>query len=291
MTDSLRRGILQIAERLPGSLGAAIRYLPDGPYLEYRAEEVFPSASVIKLPVLVELYAQCAEGRLSLAQRTALRVEDCIEGSGVLRYLRPGLTPTLGDLAELMIIVSDNTATTMLIRQLGVEAVNTRMRDLGLTSTTLGGRLALGQKALPQGDKGGTVGRSETSPRDMCLLMELLWRGTVVSEEACRRMLATLEHQQFMDLARYLPLDDLSEEAGRKASPVLIASKSGQVDGVRNDVGLITARTPHGESQYIVCVFTRDVQDGRIWTAENVAARAVGEVSRLAYDYLLHSLV
>ena len=152
-------------------------------------------------------------------------------------------------------------------------------------------RFAVGQRVLPQGDKGGTVGRSETSPRDMCLLLQLLWRGVAVSEEACRRMLTTMEHQQFMDLARYLPLDDLSEEAGRKASPLLIASKSGQGDGVRNDVGLITARTARGESQYIVCVFTRDVRDGRVWTAENVAARAVGEVSRLAYEYLLDSLV
>jgi len=292
----LDAALAAVADRLPGTLGVAIRYLPDGPTFALNADRPFPPASVIKVPVLVEVFAQAATGHLDLAQRIPLRAKDRVGGSGVLQYLGPGLEPSVRDLAELMIGVSDNTATNVLIELVGVAAVNARLRSLGLERTTLAGKLGLSYPvedapANPAIDPQVPSNRgSTTTPAEMCRLFELLWRGEVVDEEASRAMIRILEHQTFMELARYLPLDDLTEEDGRTASRVRIASKSGSINGVRNDVAMITAHTPSGTRAYIVSAFTRDVQDEQLWTPENVALLAIGEVSRLAYRYLLDVL-
>jgi beta-lactamase class A len=270
-----------VATRISGRLGVAIRYLPDGPDYRLRANEAFYPASVIKVPILAEVFWQAAEGRLDLNSRLAVTDEDRREGSGILAALKPGITLTIQDLAELMIVVSDNTATAMLVRLVGAPAVNARMRSLGLEKTRVAGAMA--------GDR-ESRDRSETTPADMLRLFELLWNGTVADPEASTQMLGILSRQQFMDLARYLPVDDLSEEDGRRQSPVVLASKSGAVNGVRNDVGLITARTAKGPRQYIVSVFTNEVEDARLWTPENPAMLTVGEVSRLAYQHLLEDL-
>ena len=296
MSRDLDTALAAVADRLPGTLGVAIRYLPDGPAFALNADQPFPTASVIKVPVLVEVFAQARAGQLALAQRIPLRDEDRVGGSGVLQYMGPGLEPSVQDLAELMIGVSDNTATYMLIELVGVGAVNARLRSLGLQQTTLAGKLGLsypvadapaGRAVAPQVP---TNRGSVTTPAEMCRLFELLWRGEVVDQAASRAMIGILEHQAFMELARYLPLDDLTEEEGRAASGVRIASKSGSINGVRNDVGLITAQTPKGTRAYVVSAFTRDVEDHRLWTPQNVALLAIGEVSRLAYRYLLDVL-
>ena len=277
----LQAALAALAARFPGRIGVALRYLPDGPEYALRADETFYPASVIKVPILAEVFAQAAEGTVDLGLRLVLGDHDRREGSGVLASLNSGLALTVGDLAELMIVVSDNTATAMLVRLVGAEAVNRRMRSLGLEHTTVAGSMA--------GDP-ASRDRSRTTPAEMLRLFELLWRGSLVSAEASARMLAILGRQQFMDLARYLPVDDLSEEEGRRNSPVLLASKSGAVNGVRNDVGLITARTAQGARSYILSVFTNEVEDGKLWTAENPAVLAIGEVSRLAYQHLIEDL-
>jgi len=277
----LQAALTALAARASGRLGVAIRYLPDGPVYQLRADEAFYPASVIKVPILAEVFCQAAEGRLDLNHRVAVLDEDRREGSGILASLKPGLALTIGDLAELMIVISDNTATAALVRLVGAPAVNARMRDLGLARTRLAGAMA--------GDR-ESRDRSETTPADMLRLFELLWRGEIAGPEESARMLDILSRQQFMDLARYLPVDDLSEEDGRQQSAVLLASKSGAVNGVRNDVGLITARTAKGPRPYIVSVFTNEVEDGRLWTPENPAMLTVGEVSRLAYRHLLEDL-
>lgn len=293
----LDAALASVAAALPGTLGVAIRYLPDGPEFALRADEHFPPASVIKVPVLVEVFAQAEAGTIDLARRVALRDGDRVGGSGVLQHLMPGLLPTVRDLAELMVVVSDNTATNMLIELVGAERVNARMRALGLPITTLAGKLGLSYPVgnLPpdrRADPAIPTNRGScTTPREMCRLFEALWRGGVVSPAASREMIRIMEHQNFMELARYLPLDDLTEQDGRAQSSVTIASKSGAINGVRNDVALITARTSHGVFPYIVSAFTRDVEDSRLWTVENVALRAIADVSRLAYLYLLeHAL-
>lgn len=291
----LADALAEVASRLDGILGVCIRYLPDGPAYALNADEMFPPASVIKVPILVETFAQADRGTIALAQRIPLRDTDRVGGSGVLQFLTPGLAPTVHDLAELMIAVSDNTATNMLIDLLGVDAINARMRALGLERTTLAGKLALsyavdGVPPPPCDPAQPTNRRSVTTPREMCRLVELLWRGEAVSAEASRRMLAILGHQNFMELVRYLPYDDRYTDEP-VAPHLTVASKSGSINGVRNDVALFTVATPEGSRAYIVSAFTRDVRDARLWTPENAGLLALGEVGYLAYRHLLDVLV
>ena len=177
MSHDLAASLAALAAQFPGTLGVAIRYLPDGPEVTFNADGLFPTASVIKVPILVEVFAQAAAGILDLHGRIPLGDRDKIEGSGVLQYLQPGLMPTVRDLAELMIIVSDNTATGMLIDAVGVDAVNGRMRGLGFTQTTLG-RTDAATPPSPGNDRGATIGHSVTTPaRDVPPVRAALARG------------------------------------------------------------------------------------------------------------------
>src|SRR5438270_13287206 len=111
--QNLESEIEGIAAEAGGTVAVAAHHLPSGARLAQLAEEVFPSASVIKVPILVELFARVAAGSEDLQARVRLREEDKVEGSGVLRELHAGAEFTVEDLARLMIVVSDNTATNL----------------------------------------------------------------------------------------------------------------------------------------------------------------------------------
>src|SRR5207249_1726320 len=147
------------------------------------AREQFPSASVIKLAILVELFAQLQEGRASLTEGRGLRETEKVEGSGVLKEMHTPLDLTLDDLARLMIVVSDNTASNMLIDRLTTEAINARMRSLGLTRTVLGRRFY----DFEARDRGL---ENLTSPADMAALLTMMERRELISPAASDAMLA-----------------------------------------------------------------------------------------------------
>lgn len=218
------------AEAVGGRMALDVRHLEGGWTYAHRAEEAFVAASVIKLPVLVALYEAAAAGRMRLDRRVRLRAEDQVTGSGVLQFLSPGLRLPLRDLAELMIVCSDNAATNILLRVLGVEAVNACLDALELRTS----RLRRPLQVVPAG--AGEPNR--ITARDMAELLVRLASGQAVSFEACRRMIATLKRTQAADgLPALLP--------GPPAGPVGApppwewAHKTGSVTGYEHDVGLL----------------------------------------------------
>jgi beta-lactamase class A len=280
--EALRQGIAGVAADLPGRLGVLVRYLHDDAEVGVAADDLFPAASVIKIPIMAETYRQADAGLLALDDPLPVIAEERTDGSGVLKYLHTGLPLTIADAVELMIIVSDNTATNLLIRQLGVDAVNGTMEGLGLTQTRAAGPIRLANAELP------LAGMSRTTPREMGNLLALIGTGKLVSAEASAAMLETLEHQLYSDmLPRYLPLTYYPERLGLSEMPVRIAHKTGGLSGVRNDVGIVRAQTPAGERAMVFSAFTADLADQELWTAENVGARAIAATARLAYDTLL----
>jgi len=276
----LYEGVARIAGALPGGrMGVAIALLNTDETVLYNAEQVFPSASVIKVAVLAEVYRQCAEGSLDLGRRLTLGAAARVMGSGVLAHLRDGLTLTVEDAAKLMIIVSDNVATNMLIDLVGVEAINATLRRLDLRGTVLRRKVSF--------DLPGSF--ADTTPGDMLRLFTLLDRRELVSAAASEAMLAILKDCAADSMIpRYLPINPYAEELGRPLPPVEVAHKTGAISGVRNDVGLVILRSPEGvQVRYIVSAFTADVPDGDLWTPENAAVRAVAEVGLLAYQAAL----
>lgn len=200
--------------------------------LSHRADELFPAASTIKVFVLQALMEAAARGELALDERRPLTGEDQVSGSGVLKLLAPGAELSLLDLATLMITVSDNSATNMLIDVVGVERIRQCVATNGWLDTHLRGKLQLGPVVA-----GNKSSPSHTSPRDLADYFSRLWSGELLPADLTETSKGIYRRQQYGELGRSLDYDSYSAEIG--ASEMSIASKSGSIRGVRNDAGVI----------------------------------------------------
>jgi beta-lactamase class A len=233
-------------------VGFSALHIPSGEGLDVNAEAFFPTASVFKVPLMVEVYRQAREGRFAMTDRLALLDKHKTLPSGVLVTLAEGLTPTVRDLAMLMTIVSDNTATKMLLDLVGMESVNLTMRRLGLDGIHLaidvhemflhGWGLPLDRpvgvdelrataKAKPMDYGSLTFARKRdntvATAADMTRLMAMIARREVVDEGACDDMIAIMSQQQYTDrVPRFLPFG-------------AVANKTGTMRGLRNDSGIM----------------------------------------------------
>jgi len=262
---------------LGGTLGVAAYALSgDGIVAEtavaYRAEEPFPAASTIKVFILQALLERVAAGEAGLAEELVLGSSDQVIGSGVLKALVAGRAYALRDLATLMIMISDNAATNMLIQRLGVRAVNDVASAHGWTATRLAGVLARPELRAP-----GDEAVATTSARDLADYFAGLWGGSLLPAELTRLAQGIFRRQVYTEqLGRYLPYDPDSAEQGE--GPV-IASKSGWIRGVRNDAGVVEA----GDARYVLAIMTRDCPDRRVHL-DNRGSLVVSKVSRLLYQ-------
>ena len=228
--EPLAEALDRIAEGAGGPVAVAVRHLQREERYDRRSDEPFVAASTIKLPILVALHDAAARGVLRLDSRLRLRPEDQVTGSGVLQLLSPGVRLPLRDLAELMIAVSDNTATNMLLRRLGTEAVNACLERLGLRLTRVRRPL---QVVPADGVLPNTVAAGELADLLACIA-----QGRAVSWEACRRMIATLKRQQHNDALPAL-LPAAPEEAVGAIPAWELAHKTGGIPGHQHDAGLL----------------------------------------------------
>jgi beta-lactamase class A len=232
----------QIAEKFSGTLAVAARAEDTGEVLALNWDLVMPTASVIKLPILAEVFRQEAAGSLSLDEPVTLSEANRVGGSGVLKDLAPGLTLPLIDYATLMIIVSDNSATNVLIDRIGgVSAVNDFMASgLGLDTILLRRKVNIGMPLAP-GVTRPPLG--EASPRQLMDLAGMIWQRKLVSPRASERMLGILGRQNHLDqVPRLLDCELLGERTEPPPDSIAVASKTGMVDGTRADAGLLLLR-------------------------------------------------
>jgi beta-lactamase class A len=264
VTRALERELAELCNGFSGVAGVAAQRLEDGAKLEIRAAETFPTASAIKIFVLYQLY---------LAERIELASEQKVNGSGVLSHLAPGLAPTLGDLAILMMMLSDNTATNLLIFRLGVDAINRAIDALGLRHTRLGGSVDFAALAADKSALG------VATPGELARFLARLGNGELFAPPWTERMLDVLRIQKYIEpLRRELPADPYAREFG-DAEPVWVAGKTGSLSGVRVDAGLIT--TP--SARWSIAVMTKNGADARV-TSDNEGVVLIARASRLIYD-------
>ncbi|GMV17133.1 MAG: serine hydrolase [Polyangiaceae bacterium] len=269
---TLTERLEELCRRFAGVAGFAALHLDSGESLGIRAEESFPTASAIKVFVLHTLFAKAAAGELSLEERRTLPSERTL-GSGVLLHLGPGLAPSLGDLATLMMMVSDNLATNLLIDELGVAAINAQIRAAGLGHTSLRGRIDFSRLSSDKTALG------VSTPADLARYFARLRKGELLGSPWAERLLDVMRIQKYIEpLRRQLPADPYAREFG-EPEPVWVASKTGSLSGVRSEAGLV--HTPKAE--WSIAVMTRDVRDTRV-TSDNEALRLIAEVSRAVYD-------
>ncbi len=219
---------------IPGEVGFWIHRLDTDETWQHEGEKVFPAASTIKVPVLTALFHQVEAGHRRLDERIALEDARKVGGSGVLRELDAGLQPTLKDLATLMIIISDNTATNLCMDAAGgFAAVTGLMRDLGLRHTELN-RYTIGR--IPD-DPG--VKDNLTTARDLGYLLELIGTNRAAKPESCAAMLDILGRQQLRQrLPRWFP------EGVKHHGKTGTTAKPTEGWGCRNDSSLLV--TPNG---------------------------------------------
>ena len=270
-----------LAGGFQGELGLFAKRLGTGETIEWHADTRFPTASVIKLPIMVEAFEQISRGALSADAIVPVRASAKVGGSGVLGELHDGAEVTIRDLIRLMIVVSDNTATNLLLEHVGVANVNARIRAYQLANTTLF-RPTFGKKAEVSPELEREFGLGMSTPRDMGALLEMIATGRAVNESASKEMRAILEAQQDTRMIpRKLPFD---------AREIVVANKTGTdeeklpdstgVKGhVRADVGIVRS----GETTFVIAIFARRIKD-RSWMPDNAGLLAGAEISRLTFD-------
>ena len=245
--------MLELVRALPGRVGLYVHDLDTGEKLTFRAELPVNAASVIKLSVMAEAFRQREAGEIDFAEETAIRAEDHLPSCGALTYLHAGLRVQLGDLVTLMIILSDNTATNLLIDRLGMENINRTIGALGLTGTRL-------QRKLWRPELSRQGIQNYVTALDCGVLMEKLLAGEAVSPAASKEMLSILLNQRLNGKMPFF-LHSLG---------IRCAHKTGEDDGVTHDVGVIFA-----EHRVVFCFVSEE-------TLVPQAERALQDLARMA---------
>jgi beta-lactamase class A len=251
----LEASILNVDRGLDGVMGVAVLDLTDGHKYLLHADEVFPQASSIKICVLAELYRQAQQGKLKLTDLYTVNAADLVQDSDIMGGLTPGVTKiTLRDLATMMVAVSDNSATNVLIDRVGMENVNSFLNAQGLHNTRLHRKM--------MDLKAATEGRENVStPLEMMSLLQALYRGQILNKELTDDFFKVLATHKDSWIPRGLP-DDLK-----------IADKPGALEGVRNDSGVIFV----DKRPYVLCVMTTYLR------REGDGEKAISEISLAAW--------
>ena len=273
-TDTaLQAKIQSMASQHQGHLGLYATNLKSGETIAIDADTPVPTASVIKLPMLVEAMQQVKAGKHALTDRVMLRKDDIVQGSGILQFFDTPLAITLKDALTFMIIESDNTATNLVIDQIGIKNVNDRITEMGLKDTYLYKKVfkpATGPMPVDQ----KKFGLGKTTAREMAKVMESIVRCDLHDQKLCDAMLYMLRNQQYRNLVpHYIETSDTSE------APSLIANKTGSLDEVRNDVAVVYSKN----GPIIISAFTYDNAD-KSWTNDNAAELLVAHIAKTIMD-------
>ena len=253
--QKLESTIHDVDQHLDGVMGMAIEDLSTGDQFLLRENEVFAQASSIKIAVLAELYRQAQEGKLKLTDLYAVQASDLVPDSDIMGGLTPGVTRiTLRDLATMMVAVSDNSATNVLIDRVGMENVNAMLDSLGLAHTRLR-RKMMDLDAAKQGRE------NISTPREMMTLLEAMYRGKLLNKESTADFFKMLSTNKDSWIPRDLPAD------------VKIANKPGSLEGVRNDSGIVFVEG----RPYVICVMTSFLSN------ERDGEQAISQVSLAAW--------
>ncbi|CAN5319914.1 N/A [soil metagenome] len=259
-TTALRSTLDSVARFHRGILGYSVLDLESGVQLSHRGDETFPTASLIKIPILVTVYDLIEKGELSLSDPlTVLRI-DKVPGTGVLQHLHDGLSITVGDAAWLMATISDNTATNLLLDRILIRRVWDKMESLGLQNTKVHSKSFLRNSSVAM-DSSIKYGLGVTTPNEMTQLLVLMARGQAVSPAADSAMLRILEHG---DDYRMLQ---------RHAASTRSARKTGLGERIRTECALFYLR-----HRVAVCALTKENEDAR-WILDNepnLALAAIG---------------
>lgn len=225
-------------------------------YVSQGADEAVPSASVIKIPILVELMEQVKAGKHRLDEKYILRAEDKTGGSGIIANYADGTEMTTKELARLMMVASDNTATNVIIQKVGREAVNHRMKALGFEHLQLN-RVMMDTASVARGID------NYVSMHEINELLRLIFNDKVATPALCEQIRIFLfQNEDRTTLPRWMPEN------------VKVAHKTGGLTYVRGDAGVVFTEKP-----FAISVFVRG-------TTTEKAEEIIGQIGKICYDGL-----
>ena len=267
--DELATRIQPLIDDFAGEAAVMVKNLKTGETFAYQANVPFPTASMIKFPIMIAAYDAAEKNGLSLDETVTLREEDKVPGSGILTsHFSAGTTMPLRDAIQLMIAYSDNTATNLVIDAVGIEATNNLMKALECKNTLLNSKVFRRDTSVAP-ERSNKYGLGSTTPAEMIKLLELLNEKKLVSEVASKQMMThMIACEDKLKTPRLLP-------AG-----TTVAHKTGSVSASRCDAALITG--PSGP--FAVCVMTDKIED-RSWGDKNEADLLCSMIAKEAYDY------
>lgn len=253
-----------------GKVSLFAKNLDTGAVYSLGGNEQVPTASTIKVTVMIEAFARVAEGKAKWTDELVLTKEKKVGGAGILQEFADGLRLTLRDGVTLMMVLSDNTATNLVIDVLTADAVNARMESLGLKDTRLMRRVfGGGESAEGRKEENKRFGLGRTSPREMVALMEKLERGEIISPGASKEMLELMKREQG------------TNGIWRGQWRVPKATKSGALDALRSNVGIIY----HPRGRIAMAVTCNDMQEVN-WTVDNPALLLMSRLSEIVIEGL-----
>ena len=268
--EALDKRVKAEIAQFKGKVSLSAKNLDTGAVYEFGGDDRVPTASTIKIAVLIEAHARVAEGKAKWNDELVLTKEKKVGGAGILQEFSDGLRLTLRDGVTLMMVLSDNTATNLVIDVLSADAVNARMDSLGFKETRLmrrvfgGGVSAEGKK-----EENKIFGLGRTTPREMVAIIEKLERGEIVSPAASKEMIDLMKREQG------------TNGIWRSQSRVSKATKSGALDGLRSNIGIIYH--PRGR---IVLAITCNEMPEVVWTVDNPAMLLMSRLSEIVIEGL-----
>lgn len=244
-----------IADTSNGVIGVAIKNLETGEMFLINENLIFPQGSAIKIPILIEVIKQASEGKFKLTDKIKIEKKHYVGGSGVLKEFGDGTSElSIYDLAVLMITLSDNTATNILIDLVGMENVNKTLEKLGLKNTKL-------QRKMIRPDASARGEENLSTPLEAMKLMEMLYKGEVINKEISNQVTTILKKRKEANLNKYLPQD------------VQIANKPGGIEGVTCEWGIVyLPRHP-----YVIIVMSN-------YNLKS-ADETIAQISKIAYEH------
>ncbi|HEY3040704.1 MAG TPA: serine hydrolase [Pyrinomonadaceae bacterium] len=253
-----------------GKVSLFAKNLDTGVVYELGGDDRVPTASTIKIAIMVEAFARVSEGKAKWTDELVLTKEKKVGGSGILAEFGDGLRLTLRDGVSLMMILSDNTATNLVIDALTTDAVNARMASLGLTETRLMRRVFGGGESLEgKKEENKRFGLGRTTPHEMVTLLEKLERGEVISPAASKEMIELMKREQG------------TNGVWREQWRVPKATKSGALDALRSNIGIIY----HPRGRIALAITCNEMPEVN-WTVDNPALLLMSRLSEILIDGL-----
>lgn len=266
----LDRRVRDEAAKFEGSVSLYARNLDTGAEYSFGGDERVRTASTIKVAVMIEAFARVAEGRAKWTDELLLTKEKKVSGSGILQEFSDGLHLTFRDAVTLMMVMSDNTATNLVIDVLGADSVNARMQSLGMTETRLMRKIGGGGESVEgKKEENKRFGLGRTTPHEMVRLLEKLERGEIVSPAVSKEMIELMKREQ--------GTDGIWRELWKTPK----ATKSGALDALRSNVGIIY----HPRGRIALAVTCDDMPEPN-WSIDNPAYHLMSRLSEIIIDGL-----